>query len=55
MLDGVVTAPEIRVFAGDLELTSGDSVDLGTTVVGAPLTQTITIQNAGNGAGHRAS
>ncbi|HMC12044.1 MAG TPA: choice-of-anchor D domain-containing protein, partial [Pirellulaceae bacterium] len=48
-LRGVVTAPEIRVFASGVELTSGDLFHF-TTVVGAPVTQSFTIQNSGDGA-----
>src|SRR5262249_35967018 len=48
-LSGVVTAPEIRVFAGGRELQSGDPLNFGITVLGTPVTQTITIQNSGNG------
>src|SRR5262249_52682647 len=48
-LHGVVTAPEIRVFAGSTELASGGSFNFGTTLVGAPVSQTFTIQNAGDG------
>jgi hypothetical protein len=48
-LSATATVPEIRVFAGSSELTSGDAVNLGTTSLGTPITTTFTIQNAGDG------
>jgi hypothetical protein len=47
-LNGLVTAPEIRVFAGSTELGSGDLFSFS-AVVGAPVTQTFTVLNAGDG------
>jgi hypothetical protein len=48
-LSAAATSPEIRVFDGNTELASGDTVSFGSTPVGAPLTRTFTIQNAGDG------
>ncbi|MBW8885527.1 MAG: choice-of-anchor D domain-containing protein, partial [Planctomycetia bacterium] len=48
-VSAAATAPEIRVFAGSTELTSGNTLNLGTTSLGTPVTQTFTIQNAGDG------
>src|SRR5262245_14777047 len=48
-LSGTATVPEIRVFAGSAELTSGDTVNFGTTGLNTPVTRTFTIQNAGDG------
>jgi hypothetical protein len=48
VLSGAVTAPEISVFAGTTELTTGGTVDFGTTQTGTPVTQTITVTNVGD-------
>lgn len=48
-LTGTATAPEIRIFAGTTELASGAGFSLGSTLVGSPVSQTFTIQNAGDG------
>jgi hypothetical protein len=45
----IVTAPEIRVWGNAVELSSGDTISLGQTLVGAPVTETFTIQNVGDG------
>ena len=44
------TRPEITVRDGSVELTSGSSlVDFGSTVLGAPVSRTITVRNDGGG------
>jgi hypothetical protein len=40
--------PEITVYDGPIELTLGDSVPFGTTLLGNAVTRTFTIQNVGN-------
>src|SRR5689334_1701310 len=53
-LDGTVTAPvitvpEIRIWSDSTELTSGDAVSFGPTLLGTTVTHTFTIQNTGDG------
>jgi hypothetical protein len=45
----IITVPEIRIWGNAVELTSGDTVSLGSTLVGTPVTETFTIQNVGDG------
>jgi hypothetical protein len=49
VVPAVVTAPEVSVLVNGTDLTSGGSVNFGSTLVGTPVTQTFTVQNLGNG------
>src|SRR5207248_8090205 len=44
-LRGIATAPHIQICAGSTQLASGDTLNFGSTPVGAPVTQTLTIRN----------
>jgi hypothetical protein len=48
VLSGIVTAPKISIFNSSTELTSGQTIDFGTTQTGSPVTRTITVTNVGN-------
>src|SRR5207244_1790020 len=49
VVPGIVTAPEISILLNGIDLASGGSVNFGSTLVGTPVTQTLTVQNLGNG------
>src|SRR5262245_49669506 len=44
VVPGVVTAPEISILLGGVEVVSGGNVGFGSTLVGTPVSQTFTVQ-----------
>jgi hypothetical protein len=48
VLSGLATAPEISVFVGGAEVSSGGLVEFDTTQMGTPVTRTITVTNVGD-------
>lgn len=48
LLAQATTEPEISLFDGPINISSGSTISFGTTTVGTPLVKTFTISNSGN-------